>query len=157
MDVATLVTQMQDTLSRIHHTLASLDQTSYDSKIDELEKKRDTAIQTLSADFAAESDFLDRKRKALREEIAERRRREDEELAAKERQEDEERNRKLQLDKDGIEEEIDSLMCQVEREAQMATEEGQKKLRELENRRRVSGLDPNWRKMSTLTFVTLSI
>lgn len=137
MHVAALFAQMQETLSTIHTTLESLNHTSHDAKLDELEKKRDDALQALCAAFEAESDFLEQKRKAERDEIAERRRREDEELAARDRREDEERRGKLKLDTDHIEQEMDHLMSQAEEEARVVLEEGRAKLRELEEKRRV--------------------
>lgn len=137
MDVVTLFTQMQDTLSTINTTLASLNTSDHDAKLDELEQKRDDAIRALCSTFAAESEFLDRKRKAERDEIAEKRRREDEELAARDHKEDEERNGKLKLDTDVIEQDTDCLMSQVEEEARVVIEEGREKLKDLEARRRV--------------------
>ncbi|KXX80018.1 hypothetical protein MMYC01_203434 [Madurella mycetomatis] len=136
MDVVALFTQMQDTLSTINTTLTSLNTSDHDAKLDELEQKRDDAIRALCAAFAAESEFLDRKRKAEREEIAARRRREDEELAARDLKEDEDRNGKLKFDTDVIEQDTDHLMSQVEEEARMVIEEGREKLKDLEARRR---------------------
>ncbi|KAH6857025.1 hypothetical protein B0I37DRAFT_426703 [Chaetomium sp. MPI-CAGE-AT-0009] len=147
MDVTELVSQMQDTLATIHSTLRSLDSNVHDAKLDDLETKRDDAIQTLTAAFSAEADSLDRKRKAEREEIAERRRKEDEErdrrrreedkeLAAKENEEDRARDRKLKEDTRDVEQETDELMSRVEEEARAAATEGRKKLETLQERRR---------------------
>ncbi|GAB1318548.1 hypothetical protein MFIFM68171_08758 [Madurella fahalii] len=136
MDVVALFTQMQDTLSTINNTLASLNNSDHDAKLDELEQKRDDAIRALCAAFTAESESLDRKRKAEREEIAARRRKEDEELAARDLKEDEERSGKFKLDTDVIEQDTDYLMSQVEEEARVAIEEGRERLKDLEARRR---------------------
>ncbi|KAK3306403.1 uncharacterized protein B0T15DRAFT_138922 [Chaetomium strumarium] len=146
-DVSALVAQMQETLAAIHSTLATLDPTPHNVKLDELEKKRDDAIQALAAAFSAESDFLARKRKAERDEIAERRRREDEErerrrreedeaLAMRDRQEDDARDGRLKEHTKQVELETDSLMTQAEDQARMAIEEGRERLRALQAKRR---------------------
>ncbi|KAK4182816.1 hypothetical protein QBC35DRAFT_395203 [Podospora australis] len=147
IDVGQLVAQMQDTLTTIHTTLASLNTTEHDAKLDELEEKRDKTIKQLLNNFSAESEALAQRRKATREEIAERRRiedeererrrrQEDEELAERERLEDEARDGKLLADTNDVEEETDNLMIQVEEEAQKLIEEGEKKLKVLEEKRR---------------------
>lgn len=149
MDVSTLVSQMHDTLSKIHSTLASLDTTSHDTRLDELERQRDSALSTLHNTFEQEADTLAQKRKIELDEIAEQRRREDEERERRRRLEDEqlaERNlkedqeRHLQLEKDtqDLDEETDGLMMKVEEDATRLLEEGKEKLRELEERRRAS-------------------
>ncbi|KAK4234612.1 hypothetical protein C8A03DRAFT_18525 [Achaetomium macrosporum] len=148
-DVSVLVAQMQETLAAIHSTLAALDPTAHNVKLEELEKKRDDAILALAATFSAESDFLARKRKAEREEIAERRRREDEErerirreederFAMRDRQEDDARDGRLKEHTEQIELETDSLMTKAEEEARLAIEEGRERLRALQDKRRVS-------------------
>ncbi|KAK4032154.1 hypothetical protein C8A01DRAFT_41402 [Parachaetomium inaequale] len=147
MDVSALVTQMQETLATIHNTLTELDPKFHDTKLDELERKRDDAIQALSAAYLAESDFLDQKRKAEREELAERRRKEDEkrerrrreedeELAARDREEDQVRDGKLKEDTEEVEQETDDLMGKVEEEARVAMAEGRQKFQALQERRR---------------------
>lgn len=151
MDVSALVTQMQDTLATIHSTLASLNTGIYDTKLDELEKKRDDAIQALSSAFLAESEFLGQKRKAERERLAEQRRREDEERERRRREEDEElaardgeedrlRDGKLKEETEEVEQETDGLMGEVEEEARAAVAEGREKLKVLQERRRVSDI-----------------
>lgn len=148
MDVSALVAQMQQTLATIHTTLASLDPSFYDERLDELEKERDHAIHALSAAFSAESEFLEKKRQAEREVIAEQRRKEDEErerrrheedekLAARDREEDMARQSKLKEDTEDIEQEIDDLMSKVEEEARVAAVEGRDKLKALQEKRRV--------------------
>ncbi|KAK3986003.1 hypothetical protein QBC44DRAFT_373582 [Cladorrhinum sp. PSN332] len=146
MDVTKLVMEMQETLSTIHTTLASLNTSEHDAKLDELELKRDTTIKQLLNDFTAESEALTQKRQAEREEIAERRRREDEEreirrrledeqLASRDHNEDEVRDNKLLAQTNVVEEETDTLMAQIEEEAQRAIEEGHQKLKALEEKR----------------------
>ncbi|KAK4655314.1 hypothetical protein QC762_300860 [Podospora pseudocomata] len=147
MDIAQLVAQMQDTLSTIHTTLASLNTAEHDAKLDELEARRDNTIKHLLAAFSAESEVLHQKRLAQREEIAKRRRiedeererrrrQEDEELAERDKQEDEARDGRLLHETNEVEEETDHLMIEIEEEAQRAIDEGQKKLMGLEERRK---------------------
>ncbi|KAK3933831.1 hypothetical protein QBC46DRAFT_431043 [Diplogelasinospora grovesii] len=147
MDVSALVSQMHDTLSTIHSTIASLDTSQHDAKLDELEQKRESAIRGLLAAFAAENESLSQKRKTERDEIAERRRREDEErekrrrledeeLAQRDRHEDEERDGSLKDKTKDVEEETEEQMVQVEEEAKKMLEEGRAKLSALEERRR---------------------
>ena len=149
MQVSALVAEMQETLATIHNTLASLDSSFHDEKLDKLEKKRHDAIQALSSAFSAESELLDRRRWAERdmiielrrkedEEREEKRREEDEKLAVRDREEDVARDGKLEEDIDDIEQETDKLMSQVEGEAHVATVEGRDKLKELQEKRRVS-------------------
>lgn len=148
MDVSALVAQMQETLSNIHTTLKSLDPNVHDARLDELEKKRDDAMRTLSAAFQAESEFLTRKRQAEREAIAERRRMEDEErerarreeddgISSRDREEDQVRDGKLEEDAEGIERETDRLLNQAEEEAREAITEGRERLKALQEKRRV--------------------
>ncbi|KAH8912721.1 hypothetical protein BR93DRAFT_933674 [Coniochaeta sp. PMI_546] len=147
MDVSTLVSQMHDTLSTIHSTLASLNTTSHDARLDELERQRDSALSTLRDAFKQEANTLAEKRKIELDEIAEHRRREDEERERRRRIEDEQlaernleedRERQLQLEKDtqDLEEETDGLMDEVEEDATRLLEEGKERLRQLEERRR---------------------
>ncbi|KAL2018366.1 hypothetical protein VTK56DRAFT_901 [Thermocarpiscus australiensis] len=147
MDVSALVAEMQETLATMQATLTSLNASSHDTRLNELERKRDGALRALSAAFVAESEVLQRKRQEERQEIAERRRKEDEErekrrreedaaLAERYRKEDEARDGKLKVDAERIEKETGSLMLQLEEEAQAAIEEGQQKLKALEERRR---------------------
>ncbi|KAK4149912.1 hypothetical protein C8A00DRAFT_46579 [Chaetomidium leptoderma] len=147
MDVSALVTQMQETLAAIHSALASLDPAVHEEKLDELERKRNDAIQALSTAFSAESDFLDRRRNAEREEIAEQRRKEDVELERLRREEDKElvardfeqdvaRDVKLKEDTEEVEQETDDMMSKVEEEARVAIVGGHEKLKALQERRR---------------------
>jgi hypothetical protein len=149
MDVPALVSQMNDTLSTIHSTIASLNTTAHDARLDDLERQRDLTISSLNAVFAEETDVLSRRRSTQREEIAERRRREDEErerrrraedeeLAEAERREDDERRNRLDEEARGVELETDEKMGTVEEEAQRMLEEGRESLRLLEERRKVS-------------------
>ncbi|KAK0736205.1 hypothetical protein B0T21DRAFT_411393 [Apiosordaria backusii] len=146
MDAAQLVAQMQETLSTIHTTLASLNTAEHDAKLDELEARRDSTIKHLLAAYSLESQVLHHRRLAEREEIAERRRIEDEERERRRRQEDaelEERNKQEDEARDGmllhetneVEDETDHLMLEVEKDAQRVIDEGQKKLMDLEERR----------------------
>lgn len=151
MDVPTLVSQMNETLSTIHSTIASLNTTAHDARLDDLERQRDLAISSLNAAFAQETEALSRQRGAERDEIVERRRREDEErerrrreedeeLAEAQRKEDEERRGRLDGEAKGVEEETDEMMGSVEDEAQRMLEEGKEKLRALEEKRKVSSI-----------------
>ncbi|KAK5652190.1 hypothetical protein OQA88_10687 [Cercophora sp. LCS_1] len=147
MDVSVLVAQMHDTLSTINTTIASLTTAEHDHRLDELEARRDSTIQSLVAAFTAEAEAVEHQRQVERQEIAERRRREDEERERRRRQEDEElemRDRrqdeeldnKLKDETRGVEEETDEMMNQVEEEAERFIEEGRARLRALEERRK---------------------
>ena len=147
-DVSALVVEMRDLLAKIQNTLASLDPNVHDAKLDELERKRDDAIEGLSAAYLAESELLNTKRKAEREALAEQRRKEDEErerrrheederLAARDLDEDHARDGKFKEDTAEVEEEMDDLMNLVEEEARLAAAEGREKIRAMQERRRV--------------------
>jgi hypothetical protein len=147
-DVSALVVEMQDLLATIQNTLASLDPNVQDAKLDELERKRDDAIEALSNAYLAESELLNRKRKAEREALAEQRRKEDEErerrrheedeeLAARDRDEDQARDGRFKEDTEEVEEEMDGLMNLVEEEARIAAAEGREKIKAMQERRRV--------------------
>ncbi|KAK4459989.1 hypothetical protein QBC42DRAFT_333756 [Cladorrhinum samala] len=149
MDVTKLVVQMQETLATIHTTIAALDTSEHDAKLDELEAKRDATIKQLLSAFAAESEALSRKREAKRAELVDRRRREDEErerrrrqedeeVAARDHQEDEARDGALLAQTNVVEEETDTMLDQIEEDAQRTIEEGHKKLMALEKKRQVS-------------------
>ncbi|KAH8882902.1 hypothetical protein GQ53DRAFT_883702 [Thozetella sp. PMI_491] len=149
MDVSALVAQMHETLSTIHNTLASLDTKHHDTRLDELELQRDSAVQALLGAFSAETESLGKKRETERAEIAERRRQEDEErerkrrqeddeLAERDRKEDEERTGRLDGDTRAVEEDADGQMSKVEEEAEKVITEGRQKLAELEAKRQVS-------------------
>ena len=149
MDVPTLTSQMHETLSTIHSTIASLNSLTHDERLDELEKQRDSALSSLRTAFEQESEALLQKRRAEKEEIEERRRREDEERERRRRLEDEElseqraredaeRTGRLDEEAKGVEEETDEQMASVEGDAQQMIEEGRERLRQLEEKRRVS-------------------
>ncbi|KAK1765921.1 hypothetical protein QBC33DRAFT_516339 [Phialemonium atrogriseum] len=146
MDVSALVSQMNETLSTIHSTIASLKTTGHDSRLDDLERQRDLAISSLHKAFDQEDTVLSQRRQAERDEIAQRRRREDEELerrrrledeelAEKQIREDDERRARLEGKARGVEEETDEQMGVVEEEAQRMLDEGRDKLRLLEEKR----------------------
>ncbi|TPX10346.1 uncharacterized protein E0L32_008751 [Thyridium curvatum] len=145
--VPDLVSQMHDTLTTIHSTLASLSTTSHAERLDALEHQREQALSSLSSTFEAENDDLAHKRRATRQEIAERRRREDEEREAARRREDAElenqelgedteRRKKFDNERTGLEEEVEKEMEGVEREAGAMLEEGRRTLEALEEKRR---------------------
>ncbi|KAI3396626.1 hypothetical protein diail_11880 [Diaporthe ilicicola] len=147
LDVTALVQQMRDTLSEIHDTITSLDTKAHDEKLDALESQRDEVFHQLQNAFEKESAELSQHRQAERDQIAEKRRKEDEEIAARRRREDEEkatrdhdqdaeREQKLQSEKEGVEEETDVKMEHIEEEAKRMLDEGNNKLRDLEERRR---------------------
>jgi len=149
MDVATLVAQMNETLSAIHSTIGGLSTAEHDARLDDLEQKRDGTLAALRANFERERDELAAHRKLEREEIAERRRREDEEIAARRKREDEElasrcyreddkRHDKLQGETRDVEDEMDELMEGIESEAHKMIEAGREKLAQLEAKRRVN-------------------
>ncbi|KAL2163979.1 hypothetical protein VTH06DRAFT_3192 [Thermothelomyces fergusii] len=147
MDISALVEQMQETLAHIHTTFNSLDPDVHERKLDDLEKQRNDALEALSAAFAAESDSLDRRRQARREEIRvrreredaereRRRRQEDEELAAKDGEEDRARSARFREERDKLERELGDSMARAEEEARAAVEQGREKLRMLQERKR---------------------
>ncbi|KAK3312229.1 hypothetical protein B0H66DRAFT_578457 [Apodospora peruviana] len=147
MEVSTLVSQMQETLSTIHDTIAKFNTAEHAARLDELEQEREKHIQSLLTAFSDESSALSQKRKAQRDAIAEQRRKEDEErerrrrledeeFADRARMEDEERDGDLKEQTKGVDEKTDMLMAQVEEEAQRMLEEGRERLRKLEERRK---------------------
>lgn len=150
MDVSALVSQMNETLSAIHSTLATLDTAPHVARLDALEQQRDTAVQALRAAFLSESDQLAAQRRAERVRLAEQRRREDEErersrraedeeMGARERNMDEGRAGRLQAETRGVEEQTEGLMGEIEDAAARLLEAGKEKLRRLEEKRQVSG------------------
>ncbi|KAK3323276.1 hypothetical protein B0T19DRAFT_462756 [Cercophora scortea] len=145
--LGSLVAEMHETLSTIHNTIASLNSDHHDARLDELEKEREDAIQSILSQFAAESTSLAQRRQAERDEIADRRRREDEErerrrrledeeLAQRDSREDKQRNGDVNDRAASVEERTDDLMAEVEEEAQRMLEEGRERLRILEERRK---------------------
>ncbi|TLS27261.1 hypothetical protein PpBr36_04111 [Pyricularia pennisetigena] len=146
-DVSALVAQMNETLAEIHATVAALNDTDHDAKLDALEQERDAAVQALQAAFEREAEELEKRRRAEDEEMAEKRRLEDEEIAARRRREDEERaeakrraddemRAKLEADAREVEEQTDGKMDEVEAEAQRMIEDGERRLAELEEKRK---------------------
>ncbi|OHW95862.1 hypothetical protein CSPAE12_05438 [Colletotrichum incanum] len=149
MDVATLVAQMNEALALIHATIEGLSTSAAesDTKLDELEQKRDMTLAELKAAYEKEQEELAVARQKELEEIAEQRRREDEEREARRRREDEElaaRKAKEDNEKQGtfdtttrnVEDEMDDLMDNIEEETAKKIAEGEAKLAELEEKRR---------------------
>ncbi|KAI8288926.1 hypothetical protein K4K59_006619 [Colletotrichum sp. SAR11_240] len=147
-DVATLVAQMNEALASIHATIEGLSTSAAesDTKLDELEKKRDNTIAELQAAYEQEQAELAAARQKELEEIAEqrrkedeereaRRRREDEELAARKAKEDEEKLNTFDTTTHNVEDETDGLMDDIEDEAAKVIAEGEAKLAELEKKR----------------------
>ncbi|KAI8270246.1 hypothetical protein K4K58_011650 [Colletotrichum sp. SAR11_239] len=147
-DVATLVAQMNEALASIHATIEGLSTSAAesDTKLDELEKKRDNTIAELQAAYEQEQAELAAARQKELEEIAEqrrkedeereaRRRREDEELAARKAKEDEEKLNTFDTTTHNVEDEMDGLMDDIEDEAAKVIAEGEAKLAELEKKR----------------------
>ncbi|KAF4837476.1 hypothetical protein CGCSCA4_v011942 [Colletotrichum siamense] len=147
-DVATLVAQMNEALASIHATIEGLSTSAAesDTKLDELEKKRDNTIAELQAAYEQEQAELAAARQKELEEIAEqrrkedeereaRRRREDEELAARKAKEDEEKLHTFDTTTHNVEDEMDGLMDDIEDEAAKVIAEGEAKLAELEKKR----------------------
>ena len=153
VDVSQLVSQMHETLSNIHCTISSLSVLDHESRLDDLEQRREAAVAALRSGFTLEADDLARKRQAQLAAIAEQRRREDEEREARRRQEDEallasvadedqSRHSKLSEDTREVEESTEAMMGSVEEEAKRMLDEGKAKLAALEERRRVSPFFP---------------
>ncbi|KAK1998805.1 hypothetical protein LX36DRAFT_669972 [Colletotrichum falcatum] len=149
VDVATLVARMNDALASIHSTIEglSISAAESDTKLDELEKKRDMTLAELKAAYEKEQQELAAARQKELEEIAEQRRREDEEREARRRREDEERAaRKAKEDEEkqgtfdttarNVEDEMDDLMDSIEEETARKMAEGEAKLADLEEKRR---------------------
>ncbi|KAI6358739.1 hypothetical protein MCOR25_007246 [Pyricularia grisea] len=135
-DVSALVAQMNETLAEIHATVAALNDSGHDAKLDALEQERDAAVEALQAAFEREAEELEARRRAEDEEIAEKRRREDEEIAARRRRADEDMRAKLEADAREVEEQADGKMDEVEAEAQRMIEDGERRLAELEEKRK---------------------
>ncbi|EFQ33791.1 hypothetical protein CGRA01v4_12353 [Colletotrichum graminicola] len=149
IDVATLVAQMNDALASIHSTIEGLSTSAAesDTKLDELEQKRDMTLAELKAAYEKEQEELAAARQKELEEIAEQRRREDEEREARRRREDEERaalKAKEDEEKQGtfntttrnVEDEMDNLMDNIEEETAKKLAEGEAKLAQLEEKRK---------------------
>ncbi|TIC99164.1 hypothetical protein CH35J_004998 [Colletotrichum higginsianum] len=149
MDVATLVAQMNEALASIHATIEGLSTSAAesDTKLDELEQKRDMTLAELKAAYEKEQQELAAARQKELDDIAEQRRREDEEREARRRREDEElaaRKAKEDEEKKGtfdtttrnVEDEMDDLMDSIEEETAKKIAQGEAKLAELEEKRR---------------------
>ncbi|OHF03046.1 hypothetical protein CORC01_01804 [Colletotrichum orchidophilum] len=148
MDVATLVAQMNEALASIHSTIEGLSTSAAesDSKLDELEQKRDMTLAELKTTYEKEREELAAAHQKELEDIAEqrrkedeereaRRRREDEELAARKAKEDEEKQGSFDTTTRNVEDEMDNLMDTVEEETAKTISEGEAKLAELEAKR----------------------
>ncbi|KAJ0309568.1 hypothetical protein COL516b_002815 [Colletotrichum fioriniae] len=148
MDVATLVAQMNEALASIHSTIEGLSTSAAesDTKLDELEQKRDMTLAELKAAYEKEREELAAVHQKELEDIAEqrrkedeereaRRRREDEELAARKAKEDEEKQGTFDTTTRNIEDEMDDLMDSIEEETAKTISEGEAKLAELEAKR----------------------
>ncbi|KAK6211219.1 hypothetical protein QIS74_10483 [Colletotrichum tabaci] len=149
MDVATLVAQMNEALASIHATIEGLSTSAAesDTRLDELEQKRDMTLAELKAAYEKEQQELAAARQKELDDIAEQRRREDEEREARRRREDEElaaRKAKEDEEKKGtfdtttrnVEDEMDDLMDSIEEETAKKIAQGEAKLAELEEKRR---------------------
>jgi len=160
-NVAELVVQMHANIDSIHACVRTLSDTSeHDAEISRLENSRSEKLAALQAQHAASLLSLSRKReteqaeleklrKKEEQEIAERRKREDEERKAriaKEEQErervrgeeDEEREREKEDSERGVSEGVERELERLEDEIERVIGEGRSRLRELDERRKVS-------------------
>ncbi|KAI1076598.1 hypothetical protein F5B20DRAFT_312894 [Whalleya microplaca] len=147
MEVATLVQQMQGTLSEINDTVKALSTRNLDARLDELEEMQENLLTNLHSKFNKEMKDLESKRVAEIEDIREKRRKEDEEREARRRREDEElrkrkakeneeRQRKLDEEENFVRDETEHQMDEVEDETQKKFDSGKQKLHDLEEKRR---------------------
>ncbi|EFX02176.1 hypothetical protein CMQ_2225 [Grosmannia clavigera kw1407] len=147
VDVSELVSQMHETLSNIHEIISSLSVKDHESKLDELERRQETALTALHSAFEHESRSSAQKRQAQLAGIAEQRRLEDEEREAKRLHEDDElraqlaqqdKDRQVKLEREEIEmeESTYAMIATVEEAAKQAIEEGKVKLTVLEEKRK---------------------
>ena len=149
MDVATLVQQMHDNLVEIHKTIATVESSAHHAKLEELEQKREALLAALRAAFDEEHAKIRDQRVEESMRIADVRRQEDEErerrrlaedaeLESKRAGEDEAKLKQLDDEMDVVEDELDEQMDAIEKAAHSEIEAGEQKIRELENKRRVS-------------------
>ncbi|RWA03360.1 hypothetical protein EKO27_g11742 [Xylaria grammica] len=147
MEVETLIPQMQDTLSKIQIAVNELSAKAQYDELDQLERKRERLLADLKTSFEKEIRELEAKHQKELEDVKTKRKQEDEERAARRRQEDEElqkaksnedtvRKKKHASEVDSIEDETERKMDEVEEVAQRVTQQGKKKLQELEEKRR---------------------
>ncbi|KAJ0159255.1 hypothetical protein CTA2_10054, partial [Colletotrichum tanaceti] len=140
---------MNEALASIHATIEGLSMSAAesDTKLGELERKRDTTLAALRAAYEEEQQALAAARRRELDEVAERRRREDEErearrrgedeaLAARRAREDEESKGAFDATARGVEDETDGLMDAIEEEAARKMAHGEAKLAELEEKKR---------------------
>ncbi|GAW19516.1 hypothetical protein ANO14919_145990 [Xylariales sp. No.14919] len=147
MEVETLIPQMQDTLSKIQIAVNELSAKAQYDELDQLERKRERLLADLKTSFEKEVRELEAKHQKELEDIKTKRKQEDEERAARRRREDEElqkaksnedtvRQKKHATEVDSIEDETERKMDEVEEVAQRVTQQGKRKLQELEEKRR---------------------
>jgi hypothetical protein len=152
MGVEILVPQMQDTLSQIRVTVDGLSTQEQSERLNQLEHKRERLLADLRTSFDRESQDVETKREAKLDEIRKKRKQEDEEREARRRQEDEElrktnsnedtkRKQKLDNETDSVEDETEQQMDEIEESARKMIEEGKQKLKDLEEKRRVSEVE----------------
>ncbi|KAI1332377.1 hypothetical protein F5Y16DRAFT_420477 [Xylariaceae sp. FL0255] len=147
MDVASLMQQVQDNLAEIHLTFQNLSTESHSRRIEEVELKRDSALQTLQTNFNQDAkEFASRHESKLRQ-IAEQRKREDEEREERRRKEDgeiergaqeenEKRRAKLEGEVADLEEHADKRLDDIETEAREAVEQTTARLKVLQDKRK---------------------
>ncbi|KAI0856382.1 hypothetical protein F4860DRAFT_529224 [Xylaria cubensis] len=147
MDVATLIPQIQDTLSEISITINELSTTAQNDELDQLEQERERLLAELRASFERERQEIEAKRQRKLEEIKQKRKQEDEDRIARRRQEDQELE-KINIDEDtqqqeeydneavSIEDETGKNMDVIEEVARKIIQDGKKKLRDLDEKRR---------------------
>ncbi|KAI0546948.1 hypothetical protein F4679DRAFT_598070 [Xylaria curta] len=148
MEVATLIPQIQDTLSEISITINELCTKAQDDELDRLEQERERLLAELQASFDRERQEIETKRQTKLEGIKQKRKREDEDRLARRRQEDQELE-KANLDEDtqwqkeyddevaSIEDKTSGKIDEIEEVARKIIQDGKQKLRDLDEKRRV--------------------
>ncbi|KAK0621923.1 hypothetical protein B0T17DRAFT_618302 [Bombardia bombarda] len=142
IELAALVAQMNETLSAIRSTIASLDMAHHNGLLDELVRRRDWGIEALLGDYSAGCSSMAQDRELERLVIAERRgidggereqtrRSEDEQRAARIRNEDARVKATLRKCTKKVLDQADHTMSLIEQDAQRMLQEGQEKLRAL--------------------------
>ncbi|KAI1733849.1 hypothetical protein F4680DRAFT_454532 [Xylaria scruposa] len=147
MEVATLIPQIQDTLSEISITINGLSTKAQDDELDRLEQDREHLLAELQASFDRERQEIETKRQTKLEEIKQKRKREDEDRLARRRQEDQELE-KANLDEDtqwqkeydnevaSIEDKTSGKIDEIEEVARKIIQDGKQRLRDLDEKRR---------------------